>query len=87
MFQITLEVTQVTPQTWLEVGHVKTIKMDEALPIGAEVKQFGYIAKVIDVQVIEEATWTDEQEKALQEHKAEEINKSFDRITHYILTH
>ena len=87
MYQITLEIIQSTPSTFLQVGHRKSVTMSASMQIGAEVKQFGYIAKVIDVQVIEETTWTDEQEKALQEHKAEEINKSFGRITHYVLTH
>lgn len=84
MYQITLEVTHVTPQTWLEVGHVKTLKMDEALPVGAEINEFGHIAKVIDVQEIEETPWTEEQEKKMQANMAKDINASFDRITRNI---
>jgi hypothetical protein len=85
MYQVTLEIIQATPSTWLEVGHRKSIKTKEALKVGDEWTDFGHIAKVIDVQEIEETPWTDEQEKALQQHQHEEINKSFDRITKNIL--
>ena len=84
MFQITLEVTQVTPRTWLEVGDIKTLKMDQALPVGAEINDFGHVAKVVDVQEIEETPWTDEQEKKMQANMAKDINTSFDRITRRI---
>lgn len=75
MYQITLEVTHVTPQTWLEVGHVKTLKMDEALPVGAEINEFGHIAKVIDVQAIVETPWTEEDQRRADESKLAEITK------------
>ena len=84
MFQITLEVTQVTPRTWLEVGHIKTLKMDQALPVGSEINDFGHVAKVVDVQEIEETPWTDEQEKKMQANMAKDINASFNRRTRRI---
>ena len=84
MYQITLEVTQVTPRTWLEVGHIKTIKMDQALPVGSEINDFGHVAKVVDVQEIEETPWTEEQEKKMQANMAKDINASFDRRTRRI---
>ena len=84
MFQITLEIIQTTPSTWLEVGHRKSIKTNEALKVGDKWTDFGQVAKVIDVQEIEETPWTDEQEKKMQANMAKEINASFDRKTRRI---
>ena len=54
------------------------------MPVGSEINDFGHVAKVVDVQEIEETPWTDEQEKKMQANMAKDINASFDRITRRI---